>query len=726
MGAAGLIIVSQPGVLARPSAEGKTSGSALVELVEPDSAFHEGARWLAGILAVLGLVAVARTIGEGSRPRPAPPNRRPPPRVHPTPAATPAALAAEAERRGDHPRAASLYDAIHDWASAARCYEAAARAAQEGSRERGSFLQLFAQRSFAAGRAEVAAAALAELGDLRGAADLSAKAGDRHRQAEYLARAGDVAAAAAALVEAGDPAGAAQVLEAGGDVEGAVALLAPRDARSAARMCEKHGLFARAAELYAGIGDADLAAQLYLHAGDGARAAQVFREAGDLDSAAEQLAANGALAEAADLWLDLGQPERAAQAFQTLGDPGGLARAFERRGDFASSAREFLKLGKSEEAIRVVALLPPEKRDVPAVRLLLGAAQLKLGRSSDAAATVRPVVSRGGAETRLRCEALYLLGLAAQQGGDIPQAVTCFEQCLALDHGFRDAPLRLSQLRNATPPPGQLSASTILPRRYLLVSKIGEGAMGTVYKAKDSVLDRVVALKVLNRALSDNETARSYFLREARAAAALSNPHIVTVHDAGFEGAVLFLVMEFLDGEDLESLSMRVGGLPERTALRYAAQVSDALAAVHAQNIVHRDVKPGNVMLLKGGDSVKLMDFGIAHLASSGGSRRKITNVAGTPDFMAPEQLVGQGLGPWTDIYALGGTLYELLTGQVPFPEGDPAAMNRDPPPDPRRLKPDLRVEVADLVRGCLTKEPRARPQSATSLRARLEQLAVG
>ena len=387
-------------------------------------------------------------------------------------------------------------------------------------------------------------------------------------------------------------------------------------------------------------------------------------------------------------------------------------------------------------------LLPADQQRADNVRLLLGVAYLKVRKPNEAMEVVRPLVSRGGSDNRMRCEGYYLLGLAYQQATDIPQAIACFEQCLALDHSFRDVPLRLSQLR-AMPagtyisrppdaPSGAPAATTpaqgnsILPLRYLLLAKIGEGAMGTVYKAKDSVLDRPVAIKVLNRSLAESDTARTYFLREARSAAALSHTHIVTVYDAGFEGAVLYLVMEYLEGDDLETLATRdPGGLPEKTALRYAAQVADALANVHSLNIIHRDVKPGNVMLLKGTEKVKLMDFGIAHLAAPEGQKRKATNVAGTPDFMSPEQLLGQGLGPWTDIYALGGTLYELLTGQVPFPEGD-ATMHahNTPAPDPRKIKPGISAATAAIVRACLAKDPKDRPQSAAELRDRMEEIA--
>ncbi len=744
VGGALLLLVTQPGVLENPPLPGHEAASTLQELVQPDDVLHDGVRWTGKGLFALGvgllLMAFIDQVKHGhheAQPRSKTP-RETTGRIN---IGNPAAIA---EKKSDYVTAALLFEGQQDWKSAARCYGKAARLAPPGSPERAAHVQAFSQRSFAAGETAFAVEALEEMGELRAAAELEEKLGHPAGQAALLAKAGDPAAAAAVLEKAGDLLGAARVLEAMGDIEGALRLLGAKDPHDAARLCEAHGDYLRAANFYVAAGEPQVAAPLFLRAGDAAKAAEVYRESGDLPAAAEQLAAGGALAEAADIWIEIGDVDKAAQAFQKLGDPTGLARVFERRGDLLGSMRAFLQAGRPDEAVRVGGLLPADQKDAVNVRLLLGVAYLKVGKPNEAMSVVRPLIARGGSDNRMRCEGYYLLGLAYQQATDIPQAIACFEQCLALDHSFRDVPLRLSQLR-AMPagtyisrPPDASSAgpaapastpahgNSILPLRYLLLAKIGEGAMGTVYKAKDSVLDRPVAIKVLNRSLAESETARSYFLREARSAAALSHTHIVTVFDAGFEGAVLYLVMEYLEGEDLETLATRPpGGLPEKTALHYAAQVADALANVHALNIIHRDVKPGNVMLLKGTEKVKLMDFGIAHLAAPEGQKRKATNVAGTPDFMSPEQLLGQGLGPWTDIYALGGTLYELLTGQVPFPEGDATLhAHQTPAPDPRKVRPGISAATAAIVLSCLAKDPKDRPQSAAQLRDRMEEIA--
>ena len=442
---------------------------------------------------------------------------------------------------------------------------------------------------------------------------------------------------------------------------------------------------------------------------------------------AERLAEAGALAEAAELWIEAGETERAMELMRRLGNPAAAAPLLERAGDGFAAARLHLQQGRAEAALEALERLAPDLKQSDPVRLLAGAAQLRLGRPKDAAATARALVARGPREPRLRCEALYLLGVALEQLRDGPQALACFEQIVAVDAAFRDAGLRLARLRGqskaAEPVP---AASGGLPERYRLEAKIGEGSMGVVWRARDTVLDRPVAVKLLADALARHEQARGYFLREARVAAGLSHPHIVTVHDAGFEGETLYLVMEYLRGEDLETLAAKnPRGLPERQAAAFGAQLADALSAVHERGVVHRDVKPSNVLRLERSEHVKLMDFGVAHLAvrSSAEGRRKATLIAGTPDFMPPEQLAGGELGPATDLYALGATLFELLTGEVPFASADPA-VRQGPTPDPRALRPELSPALAELLRRCLAPAPADRPQRAAELRDALRAVA--
>ncbi len=203
--------------------------------------------------------------------------------------------------------------------------------------------------------------------------------------------------------------------------------------------------------------------------------------------------------------------------------------------------------------------------------------------------------------------------------------------------------------------------------------------MGEVYKAKDTRLDRIVAIKVLPSHLSDNAERRERFEREARAVSSLNHPHICTLHDVGEQDGTHFLVMEYIEGETLADRLMK-GPLPLDQALRYGIEIADALDKAHRQGVVHRDLKPGNVMLTKPG--AKLLDFGLAKLKAVGAEQvgsalsalpteqKPLTKdgaILGTFQYMAPEQLEGKEADARTDIFALGSVLYEMVTGKRAF-----------------------------------------------------------
>lgn len=266
------------------------------------------------------------------------------------------------------------------------------------------------------------------------------------------------------------------------------------------------------------------------------------------------------------------------------------------------------------------------------------------------------------------------------------------------------------------PPGGEGSASdaatpgTMLrsqSERYVLGDKLGEGGMGVVYRARDTVLDRVVAIKLLPQTLTADETARRLFQREAKAAAGLTHPNIVVVYDFGLMRGRPFLSMEYVEGASIAQLIADADGLlPYATTMEIAQGLLRALAFAHERGVVHRDVKPANV--LRGRDGlIKLTDFGIAKLADTG--RDKTTMVAGTPAYMAPEQFVGKGIDHRTDLFAVGVTLYELLTGQLPFP----GIVREAPPTPPSSLRGDLPPVVEAAILQCLETDTARRPSSA-------------
>ncbi len=260
--------------------------------------------------------------------------------------------------------------------------------------------------------------------------------------------------------------------------------------------------------------------------------------------------------------------------------------------------------------------------------------------------------------------------------------------------------------------------SETIGRRYELLEVIGRGGMGVVYRAHDAVLDRVVGVKVLPAELASDVTLVERFTREARAAARLANPNIVAVFDTGIDREVRYIVMELVPGVSLAQLLRERGALAVREAVEIAAQVAAALAAAHAAGIVHRDIKPANIMVQPSGE-VKVLDFGIAH-ARTDEALTRTTAVLGSAPYMAPEMAAGQPADERSDIYSLGGVLYEMLTGRPPFVAEVPAAVMHQhisaAPQPAHALQPRVPGGLDVLLMRMLAKRPADRPQQAAQL----------
>jgi len=275
---------------------------------------------------------------------------------------------------------------------------------------------------------------------------------------------------------------------------------------------------------------------------------------------------------------------------------------------------------------------------------------------------------------------------------------------------------------------------------YEIISSAGAGGMGEVYRAKDTRLDRVVAVKVLRSDLAHDPEKRQRFEREARSISTLSHPHICTLHDIGHQDGMDYLVFEYLEGETLEK-KLEKGSLPVQDVLRYAIELADALDKAHRQGIIHRDIKPGNIMLTKSG--VKLMDFGLAKLKSETlpvadaltemTSDKKLTaegTILGTFRYMAPEQLEGREADARTDIFAFGEVLYEMATGRPAFSGRTKASLitailSNDPKPITELAPMSPRV-LDHLAKTCLAKDPDDRWQTAHDLLVELKWIVEG
>src|SRR6202158_5581200 len=265
---------------------------------------------------------------------------------------------------------------------------------------------------------------------------------------------------------------------------------------------------------------------------------------------------------------------------------------------------------------------------------------------------------------------------------------------------------------------------------YEILSAIGAGEGGDVYRAKDTRLNRIVAIKVLPSHLADSPELRERFEREARTIASLNHPHICTLYDVGHQDGTDYLVMEYLEGETLAQRLIK-GPLPLAQVLQYAIEIADALDKAHRKGVTHRDLKPGNIMLTKSG--TKLLDFGLAKLRQDAAPVTPLSElptandpltaqgtIVGTLQYMAPEQLEGKEVDARTDIFAFGTVVYEMATGKKCF-EGKSQAsliakiLETDPPPM-SSLQPMTPPSLDRVVKTCLAKDPDDRWQSASDV----------
>ncbi len=266
-----------------------------------------------------------------------------------------------------------------------------------------------------------------------------------------------------------------------------------------------------------------------------------------------------------------------------------------------------------------------------------------------------------------------------------------------------------------------MSDDALLKGRYRLLKQQGSGGMAVVYKAKDLLLERLVAIKVLRPSLTNDPEFLKRFQQEARNVANLSHPNIVTVHDVGQDGNTHFIVMEFVDGQDLKRLIRAEAPFSIDRALRIAIKICAGVGYAHRAGLVHADVKPQNVLVTANYKTVKVTDFGIAQaLTATTHPRERQKVVWGSPHYFSPEQAQGEPPTPASDVYAIGIVLFEMLTGRLPFVGADQQALAmahiKEPPPKASDFNPNVPEHLDRILQKVLSKEPTARYRAADQL----------
>jgi len=528
------------------------------------------------------------------------------------------------------------------------------------------------------------------------------------------------AKAAELFQDAGDARRASEALRALGENQEAARILGNyhRDLgenKEAARLLEEAGDDLAAGDLYRSLEEYASAGDCFSRQGEHAQAAEMYQLGGDRQRAGEAFERAEHYTEAAECFALLGAHEREAEL---------LVKA----GEYLRAGECYHREGIDDEAIAALQQVDLGSEGFSEASALLGDIFQSHGQLSLAIKKLRQAL--GGRDLdRENLPIYYSLAGACSSNGEVVGAAEIYEKILAFDYHYRDVEQRLLEVRDvlkempsvvdfaaqdSAASRGQAQGVASVPGRYQIVGELGRGGMGIVYKAKDTVLDRIVAYKVLPDSFRENPQAVKNFLREAKSAAKLNHPGIVTVYDAGEQDGRYYIAMEFVDGTTLKEILRRRGVIAPSGILHVLVQVCEALAFAHDKKVVHRDIKSANTMWTRD-KKAKIMDFGLAKVVEE--VRNHTTVVSGTPYYMSPEQTLGRNIDHRTDIYSLGATVFEMATGTVPFKEGNiPYHHVHTPPPDIREIRPDLPAALAAVVNRCLMKDPAQRYQSARDI----------
>jgi len=627
--------------------------------------------------------------------------------------------AARAYRKGEQwSRAAEMFEELHDYVSAAQCFQ---KVGNDNARLR----------------------VLAAAEDWASCAELAEKTGNLTGAAEFALKLGWHDHAIAALTRAGELTRATEVN---------------------AEKHEKLGDWKEAASLWMKAESWERALAAATQCKDEATAAKALVQLGNLELAADKFSSVNAFAEAAQLYEQLGQYRKAAMQYQRAGNTEKALGCLMLQGDKAAVFKMRVALGQTDEALRVgrglsatdgsyvevcnlTADLHASRDDLTAaVATMLQLLEAPLERNAliqSATKTLQWLVTlKDGVRARQVWQKIApLLGTSDDQQENTDQkawAEAMRKQitelpmpAVAAAQATTGRRLATSQIttgestdnydgaadlldeatkdqlggRARTPDGWPAGVPVALADRYEELERLGQGGNGVVFRASDKLLGRQVVLKFMIEGTMPSEIARKYFLREVKLSASLNHPNIVHIYDMGNTDGVLWYAMEFVEGATLTSFLQKVQPIRDNVFLiSVVEQLCAALDHAHGMGMVHRDIKPDNVLVASDG-AIKLLDFGLARVMDEGFGEQSV--LAGTPYYMAPEQLDGSAVDHRADIYALGVILFRLFTGRLPFVDGNVFVSHAvEAVPDPRKYNPEMPTVAVDIIMKCMAKRP--------------------
>jgi tetratricopeptide (TPR) repeat protein len=508
--------------------------------------------------------------------------------------------------------------------------------------------------------------------------------------------------------------------------------------RMRAKYHESRGEVLESAKIYETMGDLNAAAMIYEKTGNVQKAAELFFKAGQFLKAGEYYEKAQNILLAAEAYEKAGELKRAGDLYHKCGNRQKEIELLERSQQYLKLAMRYREQGLNEQVISTLQKIPQSSPDyIEAVKLLAETFKEK-GELTLAISKYREALS-GKKVTENNIDSFYELASLYEKTNEISEAIRIYEDILKVQYHYRDVVQRVHSLKekeqvDGVRPPEkmeQLYAETKytvkekMPskKKYEILEELGRGAMGIVYKARDTILQRVVALKVMPKVNIDNKEISEKFLLEARTAAKLNHPNIVTVYDAGDEEGDLFIAMEYIEGLNIKQLLLQKKPMPVQGVLFISAQICKGLGYAHENKVIHRDIKPTNIMWTPK-KLVKILDFGLAKVIQEMAST--VTIVGGTPHYMSPEQTLGEMVDYRTDIYSLGVTMFEMATGKLPFSKGDIGYHHiHTPPPNPKEFNKNIPDELAGIIMKCMAKKPADRYQSAFEIFDELKKLKV-